>query len=74
MTASQRGVAAGVAGGLIVTLALTFWCTSGSPGLVLSFHGLTATQRLTLAATAWLGPLVCLAASIGVIRACPGGP
>ena len=67
MTASQRGVAAGMAGGLAVALALTFWSTSGSPGLVLSFHALNLTQRLTLAAAAWLGPLACLAVAVGVV-------
>ena len=67
MTADQRGVLVGMAGGLAVAMAMTFWCTAGSPGLVLSPHALNLTQRLVLAATTWLGPLVCLAAAIGVV-------
>jgi len=67
MTPSQRGVAVGMAGGLALALALTYWCSAGSPGLVVSLHALNLGQRLTLAVTAWLGPLACLAAAISVV-------
>jgi hypothetical protein len=67
VTGAQRGVLAGMAGGLAVALALTFWCTSGSPGLALSPHAFSLSQRLMLAAAAWTGPLICLAAAIGAV-------
>jgi hypothetical protein len=64
---TQRGVAAGMAAALAVTLAITFWCVQDSPGLVLPFHMVGVSQRWTVAAACWLGPLVALVAAIGAV-------
>lgn len=67
MSPAQRGVAAGMAGGLLVTLTIVLWCAAGSPGLAAPFHAVGVNQRWLLAAASWLGPLAALAAAIGVV-------
>ena len=67
MTATQRGVLAGMAGGLVVAIGLTWWCLAGSPGLVLAIHGANLKQRLVLATAAAMGPSLSLAIAIGVV-------
>jgi hypothetical protein len=67
MTATQRGVAAGMAGALALTLALTWWCAAGTPGLFLSLGEPSLRQRLVVAAAAWIGPLAALSAAVAVI-------
>ncbi len=66
MTPSQRGVAIGAGCALIVTTALIAYGMGGAPGLPAAAPlAATLAQRLTLAVTAWLSPIVALALSIG---------
>jgi hypothetical protein len=67
MSATQRGVLAGMAGGFVVAVVLTWWCVAGSPGLVLTAHGFNLKQRLVMAAAASMGPALSLAVAIGVV-------
>ena len=66
MSKAQRGVALGAAAALVVTLLALFaapgWAPFPPPGGVVEVQ-----LRLTVAAAAWLGPLIALLASIGVI-------
>jgi hypothetical protein len=51
----------------MLTLAIVFWGVADTPGLVLPFHMVGVSQRWTVAAICWLGPLVALTASVGAV-------
>jgi hypothetical protein len=66
MTPSQRGVAIGAGCALIVTTALIAYGMAGAPGLPAAAPmAASLAQRLALAVTAWLSPILALALSIG---------
>jgi hypothetical protein len=56
-----------MAGGLAVTLILTWWCAAGAPGLFLSLGEPSLRQRLIVAAIAWIGPLASLFVAIAMV-------